>query len=329
MQRCCRMSRRMKRLVVDLVSCASMWGSIASAQVSAPQWSRTAPASEYVHVPGGHMVHQSCVHGINAPGAHIRIDGDDNITQDGNLIAHYDPCPYKEEGGSPNLTGWVTDEAQGYTIGGGWDEIAEYMTVPPNPSCSPSCNNTVQYYWNGVTPNTGCGGLPLLQPVLQYGVGFAQNGSIGSNYRWTMSTWYGSASGNYTWFTPFTPNAWDTILTEVIAPNPTGAGYWSVTAIDETESEPISSYEVYLTIPMPWAELAVFEAQDGGFTSCSQLPYAFGTQVVQLWGGYNGGRPISFNPSPSSCAAQSCSIPGGCVCSASLNYEESAITLYQ
>jgi hypothetical protein len=172
---------------------------------------RTAPLSDYSYVPGGGMVHNSCIHPIaNKHGVTPHIDLNDNVIENGTIVAHYDPCQYVpldrsgvpidgSGGFSPNINGWVQNAFQSYqdSSGNGWDEIYQYMKVPGFPSCYPSSCGTgwVDFFWNGLQPqNSGTGagtGYPLIQPVLQYG---QAGGGTGSYSTWVMNEWYCNAS---------------------------------------------------------------------------------------------------------------------------------------
>jgi hypothetical protein len=155
----------------------------------------TAAHPDYVQVPG-QLIRPDCVHEI-PNGAKILIgesgEPTGDVTLNGKLVAHYDACSEaaastrhsaspasnSNTGHVPSFNGWVEDSQEELSLGSS-DNIAyeagEWY-VPNNPSV----NGGLIYLFNGIAPTAQNW---ILQPVLQYGVGYAGGG----NY-WAMASW--------------------------------------------------------------------------------------------------------------------------------------------
>jgi len=322
--------------------------SVASTTASASTPTLVAPLSEYSHVPGGRMVHASCIHPIpSKPGVIPHIDLNDNIIENGTTVAHYDPCKYaaldssgapldSTAGTSPSINGWVQYGTQSYTdsSGNGWDELYQDIVVPSAPSCYPSCptgatNGIVDYFWNGLQPtSTGGGpgsGLPLIQPVLQWGEDYGSG--TGSNSSWVMQEWYCNVNGNCYPHGQITVNVGDTIFTEMYLENQWDGTdqEWEIYVYDYNTGTPSG---VYVDTPyyLHLADDAVLEAYH--ITNCNQMPSLVSFEYTTLYGGGPGsGTSVSFAPNVSQ--AYSGITPSGCGYDVSVNYEEGELYLYQ
>jgi len=149
---------------------------------------------DWVQVPG-QLMRPDCVHKIPI-GARVEISKDGqpsgDVTLNGAVIAHYDPCPEApistRHFGTPDRTlnhpptfnGWVETSLESLFWLGQNDNI-DYLggafIVPDNPQLGGS----LIYIFNGIEPSTHDW---ILQPVLQYGAGPAGGGSY-----WAIASW--------------------------------------------------------------------------------------------------------------------------------------------
>jgi hypothetical protein len=198
-----------------------------------------------------------------------QITGD--VTLNGALFAHFDACSdeavktrtlsaSKAErlGRTPGTgNGWV-EASQWYDSGENVDLIDGYWTVPSNPSE----NGGLIYLFNGIEPSVG--GY-ILQPVLQYGVGYAGGG----NY-WAIASWL--VGTNYAFHSPLeTVNPGNTLFGYTEVTGKSGSTLdWKVEAYDQSTG----AYSWITTnttgYTWSWAYAGVLEAY--GITSCSQFP---------------------------------------------------------
>jgi hypothetical protein len=259
-----------------------------AAGTSAPHGSLTAPASEYVRVPGGRrQVHQSCVHIVpEAPGTTIDLTNDD-IRQNGQLIAHYPPCQYRDlQDVEPQDSGTlgagahdptpsgneVSGAQQTFNSGGnGWNYIyAAIEFMPPLPPCFKSCNGTVQFFWIGLSPSSAVA-LDFMQPVLQFGETHdGYNHQIGSSYQWWAANWacY-SGSGHCYAYSPILvqENDYVSFSLAYISGSPSNAS-WEVCVSDSQQNETGCATFVGMNGPMQLLDLGVYE--EYGVTACNQ-----------------------------------------------------------
>jgi hypothetical protein len=255
--------------------------------------------ADYVIAPIG-WVHPSCVHGVPS-GA--RIDLNDDVTLNGQLIAHYEQCKYPpvyspgpfgskgptSDGGGPGSTGAIEYAEQNATISDPFDKIYGYMNVPS----APTVNGSTLYYWQGLQsgefspPPYGCG---ILQPVLQWG----SSPAGGGNY-WGMAAWWWGTS--YSGGNDY-PNGYystlqtgmavgDALALEMIIYNFSGVPYWLVYMID-TNNESLYT-ELGVPDECPYDNyLVAFENQGGNLTNCFQMPIETDFYHIQLFTGEPG-----------------------------------------
>jgi hypothetical protein len=211
-----------------------------------------------------------CVHEI-PNGAKVetrngQITGD--VTLNGSLIAHYDACSEeaistRHQGQTAGLghvpagNGWV-EASQWDDYGQNVDLIYGFWTVPSNPSL----NGALIYLFNGIEPSVQ---TYILQPVLQYGVGYAGGG----NY-WAIASWL--VGSNYAFHSPL----------ETVYPGNSLFGYtevtgtsgstldWRVQATDESTGAYSWITASSSGLQWSWAYAAVLEAYN--VTSCAQFP---------------------------------------------------------
>jgi hypothetical protein len=236
----------------------------------------------WVQIPG-ELIRPDCVHAVPS-GAKVEVGTDGQITGDvslnGAVIAHYDACSEDAIVTRPRARteGLAKDQA----TGNGWveadqwnvplsqnddiDYLAGTWTVPSYPSES----GAVLYPSNGVESASS---KWILQPVLQYGLGFAGGG----NY-WTISSWLVSANevfysplvqvypGNsISGYTQMTGISGNTKYFEVLAQDNTTGNYSYLNAYVSGQH-------------WTWAYAGILEAYE--LSSCAQFP-ANGREVFK------------------------------------------------
>lgn len=227
---------------------------------------------DWVQIPGA-LIRPDCVHEVPS-GATVAIGKDGevggDVMLDGVLIAHYEDCPeapiVTRPAGGEGLSfdpgtgnGWVESSDWLLSLSGGdnIDEISGKWTVPS----APSTNGGLIYLFNGMEPSDF---KWILQPVLQYGVGYAGGG----NY-WAIASWL---VGSKAYHSPLeTVNAGNTIsgITKITSVSGSTI-HFSVHAKDTTTGA-FSNLNAYATgYQWTWALAGVLEAY--GITSCSDFP---------------------------------------------------------
>jgi hypothetical protein len=227
---------------------------------------------DWVQVPG-ELIRPDCVHGV-PNGARVEIGKDGasgDVMLNGILIAHYDACPEapvltRPSAGAKGLAndpgtgnGWVEASQWLVSLGSGdnIDLIQGNWTVPSDPSV----NGSLIYLFNGMEDSTYAW---ILQPVLQYGVGYAGGG----NY-WVIASWL---VGKSAYYSPL----------ETVHPGDSLTGYtkmtgvsgselkWKVDAKDNTTGA-YSYLDAHSTgLQWTWALAGVLESY--GINSCSDFP---------------------------------------------------------
>ena len=266
---------------LKLISCASLIGlsaySIGYAQTNTS--SAVVDHSNWVQIPG-ELIRPDCVHEI-PNGARVEtrngeITGD--VTLNGTLIAHYSACANEglrtRHGGlnaglnagltpslgqtpGPTGNGWV-EASQWYDSGQNVDLIYGLWNVPSNPKQ----NGGLIYLFNGIEPTTQS---YILQPVLQYGSGYAGGG----NY-WTIASWL--VGGSYVFHSPLVAVSPGNSLfgyTEVTGTSGSTLD-WRVQATDENTGNYSWITATSNGLTWSWAYAAVLEAYN--ITSCAQFP---------------------------------------------------------
>jgi len=117
--------------------------------------------SEWIPVPGGYLQHRSCVHEV-PDGFVVGVDS-------------LPPCAFKNP---------INPGIQIYAIDVHWTTTSTIMTefnasmnCPGNP---PKAAGQINYFWPGFKSTQPTMGLPVIQPVLQYGTG----------NNWVVRSWY-------------------------------------------------------------------------------------------------------------------------------------------
>lgn len=252
-----------------------------TAQVQQTYEQLAAAHPDWVQVPG-QLIRPECVHEI-PNGARVEISEGGKATGDvtlhGQVIAHYDACaeaaiptrhvstPAKATSAAktsrpaPSFNGWVEDSQEDLSWLGPNDNIdweSGEWYVPNNPSV----NGGLIYLFNGIAP---VGETWILQPVLQYGVGYAGGG----NY-WTIASWL--VGPGYVFHSPLEGvNPGDKLwgFTEQTGLSG-GTSYWETEAYDLTTGAYSWITAWTSGLHWTWAYEGVLEVY--GVNSCSQLP---------------------------------------------------------
>jgi len=263
-----------KRVLFSIGSFLLITSGMLSAQAVQNTSHATMDQRRWVQIPG-ELIRPDCVHEI-PNGARVEVENDQvtgDVTLNGALIAHYDPCPEdaiitRPQGRAQNLenlpgtgNGWV--EASQWDVPLSTSDNIDFMagiwTVPSYPLS----NGALIYLFNGIEPSSQNW---ILQPVLQYG----SNGAMGGNY-WVIASWL-VGPNNYAFHSPaVTVYPGNSILGYTEMTGTSGAALeWKVLAYDETTGA--SSWITHPTsgLHWNWAYAAVLEAYN--VTSCSQFP---------------------------------------------------------
>jgi hypothetical protein len=165
---------------------------------------RPIDTTDVVVTPGG-LRPRSLVYQLQ-PGQHISTKGGRVLiidTATGNVVKDLgesataagseEPSPIKPSAAVPGIpdTGWIENSQW---RNGGAEPIVYFSTtwvVPPAPASS---DGQLIYFFNGMQPDSGA---HILQPVLQWGSGFAGGGSY-----WTITNWYADGQGGPAVFQP-------------------------------------------------------------------------------------------------------------------------------
>jgi hypothetical protein len=245
--------------------------SIAQAQTTS---AATADHSGWAQIPG-ELIRPDCVHeipnGATVEFADGEITGD--VTLNGVLIAHYEPCP--EAPISTRFPGESTENlvntpgtGNGWVVWSEWllkssdniDLMAGTWTVPSNPSN----NGALIYLFNGIENSTANW---ILQPVLQYGV----NSLKDSGNFWGIASWLVGTNG-WTFVSPLEKvHPGDSISGSMEQETGGSAPYWYVLAYDNTTGAYSWIYTHHVSgVQWTYAVAAVLEVKH--LSSCDQFP---------------------------------------------------------
>jgi hypothetical protein len=265
---------------LKLITCAGILGlsvyplAYAQAEVSKSLYD-THP--DWVQVPGK-LVRPECVHEIPS-GAKVetkngQITGD--VTLKGEFYAHYEPCAEeaistrhlgmtKTAGHAPTGNGWV-EATQWDDSGQNVNLIYGYWTVPSAPAAS----GGLIYLFNGIEPTSENW---ILQPVLQYGVGYAGGG----NY-WAIASWLVGPS--YVFHSPLeTVNSGDQLFGYTEVTGTSGSTLdWRVEAYDDNTGANSWITATSNGLTWSWAFASVLEAYN--INSCSNFPASGATSFI-------------------------------------------------
>jgi len=216
----------------------------------------------YVRTPSGYR-HSSCVHEVEddalvgADGTVTRTDGTSYVLP----ACNEKPLPTALAQAATN--GWV---AASEWVSPTWiRKLTANFTVPAAPSSSTS--NQLLYFFPGLEPATSTGS-PILQPVLQWGVGFAGGGSY-----WAIASWDCHTAPGPCTHTALTKVAsGDKLHANITGSSCTsdGACTWKISISDTTTNKTHSLGSKKETEPFRFVQGAALEAYR--VTKCSQYP---------------------------------------------------------
>ncbi len=220
----------------------------------------------FIATPIGYLPPE-CIYHVG-DNARINKDGSVDLANGTHLVVP--PCKYRATT-SPNNPGplfptnsWVEHAAQCYhncpssppaimDMSGKW-------TVPPTPTSS---DGQTIYLWLGLQPTStgGTGGLPLVQPVLQWGYGGSQN-------YWAIDSWYCDPTNNCYASSSVATSAGSTITGTLTGSScSSGACKWLIQTSDGTHT---TNLQYTSTTPLYWMDGAVLEVWN--VIQCSDYP---------------------------------------------------------
>ena len=224
----------------------------------------------WLQVPGA-LVRPDCVHEI-PEGAAVNFSDDDrsgdDVTLNGQIIAHYDPCPE-----APIDTRHLVQEP---TTGNGWVQASQwdvplksgdnidwmqgYWIVPS----IPKTNGALVYLFNGIEPT---GGGVIMQPVLQHG----SNGAFGGNY-WVIASWLAKQTSSNSYYSkPLGVNPGDLLVGTTEQTGASGGKLYYLVDAYDSNTGANTRLSVWSTgHQWVWAYAGVLEAYY--VTSCSEYP---------------------------------------------------------
>ena len=273
----------------------------------APVGKLKGPIDEYEEVPGGRLLHQSCIHAL-PNGARVADDGD-VFAATGEKIEHVAPCQYEPilkaaEAAAPAAGAQhVASRGNGNIewIGGvpassSWfDGVVSEVTVPSTPT---NLNESL-FFWSGL--DNFSVNNQVLQPILSFG--FSPQTCSSGGDQWEIEDYYVDDNGNaYCWEQQMV-HPGDTITEYTLAlscPDNTGANCsWLI-------AYAYNSTTYYAVPPSVQGVLnqAVFQSLEGydlgtcssGFPANSGLGFLSGWyQPVPSWNSYNQDTQIYVN----------------------------------
>jgi hypothetical protein len=239
--------------------------------------------SGYVHVPGGRLVHESCVHTV---GAGESVDMDGNIRSADGTVRVVPPCRHAratETAATTESTSGLNplhpnvQESENWTAGSDVGLLTANLTVPPSPVMD---NDYVGFY------------IDLEHDSLGHGL-IAQLMYIGQD-QWALETDYivsGSPYPQYYSSSPITGvGSGDSLFLAIQGLSgagncqSNGACKWVMTAEDRTQGE-TTSISAFLDVPFRWVWGGAMDASN--ITNCNQLPSStvrFENITIKKWG---------------------------------------------
>jgi hypothetical protein len=221
---------------------------------------RLGPESEYLPVPGGMLLHKSCIYEV--PPNTVSL-GPFVYAKDGTFLSRFPPCEFLPRQPPPTVNGWVVDSIQ--TPSGQhlpWFTFIDSTWHVPN---SPSlCGFSTRYWFNGLFSTDSTNNV-IVQPVLQYDPTPCQ---------WKLSNWVVYTNGPAYHDAAFNPQVGDLIEGTVnkLAGSCSDLGnncLWNITFRDNTH--PYSQTALFAAAGvMSRANAGTLEVYNVNF--CSEFP---------------------------------------------------------
>jgi len=259
-------------------------GGVLNAQAPKSYTELKAEHPTWMQIPGK-LMRPDCVHQVPS-GAEVELDSNGNVTGDvkmnGQLIAHYDPCP--EEAIDTRFVGSQGEQVP--STGNGWveasqwqlklkstdniDDLAGYLHVPS----SPQETGALVYLFNGIEP---AGGNWIMQPVLQWG----NNGGFGGDF-YVFASWLVGPFGALV-SDPINVNVGDGLVgvTGQNGVTDTTLSYFVTSEDNATNPAQLSVLQVSspTSLHWVWGYAGVLEAYR--VSSCSQFPSSKASNFYQ------------------------------------------------
>jgi len=225
-------------------------------------------SSPFVRVPGGALIHKDCIFAV--PSGH-RIRETD-----------VKPCPHK----APRLPA-----DQMYNIDVHYTPSAEQMThmnaswtVPALPA--QRNDGQVVYFWPGFKSNAPTMGLPVLQPVLQYGTD-----SMGGGDYWCTRSWFVYGDQGIAFTSAELPCAQGDVVNSWMNFDNT-AQLWTINAVNTNGGANTTLEIAASVVDSPFAvAMLVLETILNDDTQCQDLP---ASDSITFTGVQVNGRPIKW-----------------------------------
>jgi hypothetical protein len=173
------------------------------------------PQNEWVRVPGGHLIHKSCVYKVKS----------------GEVIRDITPCPHRAVPAAP--------EDQIYNMDVHYTPSSELMkTMNATWSCPTDPqqdDGQTLYFWPGFKSDSPTMGLPVLQPVLQF-----QSG-------WGLASWFVYGNEGIAYESDLlNVNAGDKMLGTMAYDD--GQQMWTINGINLNSQQNTTLYVSYSTV---------------------------------------------------------------------------------
>jgi len=208
-----------------------------------------ASRDDWVRVPGGQLIHRSCVRSV-PNGARI-------------VESEIERCPY--------IAQMTVPEDQLYNMDVHYTPTNEVMqsmnasfTAPTLPSTDDS---QIVYFWPGFKSNSPTMGLPVLQPVLQYGTDCCGGGDY-----WCVRSWFVYGNMGVAYQSPETPVSEGDVVNSWMSFDQSSQ-YWTINAINTNTKQNTTLFISFTDTYSTTFEVAMLTMETiMDQTQCQDLP---------------------------------------------------------
>jgi hypothetical protein len=251
---------------------------------------------DYVPVPGGKLLHRSCVHELDESfGEILEIDDSVTVVYGNGSIFVVPRCSYEtidtrigrnainKRDSETSENGWVAwavaDASAGFTA-----FSAKWM-VPERPEDNNS--PATVFYWNGLEPNTRDA---VIQPVLQWG-----KSAAGGSKEFAIASWWVNDAGKAIYTKPIQVSSGDMLVGNMtLLTN----GSWVINAIDPTKK--VEGRLVFTSKTKVTYGQAYYCLESYNLNSCEDYPNPKTKQLVFSGININVGKsPVNAKWAPS------------------------------